>query len=64
MIIQDEVKNKVNLEEKADEEKEKDKDGKLVIEPVYELFRDFPRPLPKSKMSKNFPKWCISFPIS
>ena len=30
MIIQDEVKNKVNLEEKADEEKEKDKDGNLL----------------------------------
>ena len=22
------------------------------------------RPLPNLKMSKNFPKWCISFPIS
>ena len=34
--------------------------------------RDFPRPdlgpnigpFPNSKMSQNFPKWCISFPIS
>ena len=33
---------------------------------VLAIYRDFPwpglGPLPNSKMSKKFPKWCISLP--